>query len=61
MHLDAITFKKTLSIMLWQLMDIVHVQSGGGSKPTQEVMLARLIPYATIEENIAGYSVLELL
>jgi hypothetical protein len=60
-HLDAITFKKTLSIMLWQLMDIVHVQSGGGSKPTQEVMLARLIPYATIEENIAGYSVLELL
>jgi hypothetical protein len=23
-------------------------------------MLARLIPYATIEENIAGYSVLEL-
>ena len=42
-------------------MDIVHVQSGGGSTSTPEVLLARLIPYATIEENIAGYSVLELL
>ena len=47
--------------MLWQLMNIVHVQLGGGLTPTPEVMLARLIPYAVIEENIAGYSVLELL
>ena len=60
-HLDAITFQKALSIMLWQLMDIVHVQSGGGLTPTPKMLLARLIPYATIEEIIAGYSGLELL
>jgi hypothetical protein len=58
-HLDAIPFQKTLSIIMWQLMDIVHIQSGGGSTPTPEVLLTRLIPHAVIEENIAGHSVLE--
>jgi len=60
-HLDAITFQNTLSIILWQMMDIVHVQSGGGSTPTSDVLRARLIPYTTIEENITNYTVLELL
>ncbi len=60
-HLDAITFQKMLSILLWQMMDIVHAQSSGGSTPnTPDVLMARLIPYATIEENIASYIVLEI-
>jgi len=43
------------------MMDIVHVQSGGGSTPTPDVLLARLIPYTIIVENITNYTVLELL
>jgi hypothetical protein len=60
-HLDAISFHKTLSIIYWQMMDIVHVQSRGGLTPTPDVQLARLIPYTTIEENITNYTVLDLL
>jgi hypothetical protein len=57
-QLGAITIHKTVSILLWQMMDIVHVQSGGDSTPTLDLLLARLIPYATIEENITSYTVL---
>ena len=60
-HLDAITYHKTLSAILWQIMDIVHHQSTGGSTPTPDVLLARLVPFDTLEEKIDTYSVLELL
>jgi hypothetical protein len=60
-HLEAITFHKTLSTILWQLMDIVHWQISGGSTPTPDVLLASLTPLVTIEENLHNYNVLELL
>ncbi len=42
-------------------MDIVHHQSVGGSTPTPDVPLARLVPFDTLEGKIEDYSVLELL
>jgi hypothetical protein len=47
-HLDAITYHKTLLVILWQIMDIVHHQSTGGSTPTPDVPLARLVPFDTL-------------
>jgi hypothetical protein len=42
-------------------MDIVHHQSTGGSTPTPDVPLARLVPFDTLEEKKENDSVLELL
>ncbi len=60
-HLEAITFHKNVAAILWQLMDIVHVQTSGGSTPTPYVLLACLILLVTIEENLHNYIVLEIL
>ena len=60
-HLDAMTFHKTVAAILWQLMDMVHGQTSGGSTPTPDVPLASLIPLVTMEENMQNYTVLELL
>jgi hypothetical protein len=46
------TFHKTVSAILWQLMDMVHGQTSGGSTPTPDVPLASLIPLVTMEENM---------
>jgi hypothetical protein len=42
-------------------MDIIHPQSGGVSKPTPDVPMARLVPSNTLEEKMEDYSILELL
>ncbi len=60
-HLEAITFHKTLSAILWQLMDIVHGQTSGGSTPTPVVLLASLMPLVTIYENLHNYTILDLM
>ena len=60
-HLDSITFHNTVSAIFWQLMDIVHGQTSGGSTPTPDVPLASLIPLVTMEENMQRYTLLELL
>ena len=63
-HLDAMTYHKTMSIIFWQMMDIVHGQStssGTVATPAPDVLLARLVPFDTMEENIHTYSVLELI
>jgi len=41
-HLDSITFHKTLSAILWQLMDTVHGQTNGGSTPTPRCVFGYL-------------------
>ena len=60
-HLGSITFHKTWSAILWQLMDMVHQQTSGGSIPTPDVLMATLIPLVTMEEHMQTYTVLELL
>ncbi len=60
-HLDAMTYHKTLSAILSQIMDIVHQQSGGGSTPSPDVPLTILILFDTLEGKIEYYSVKELL
>ena len=59
-HLDSITFHNSISAIFWQLMDIIHGQTCGGSTPTPDVHLASLIPLVTMEENMQSYRVLEL-
>ena len=58
-HLDSITFYKTLSAILWQLMNMVHQQSNGGSTPTPNGLLATLVLVVTMEEHMQTYTVLE--
>ena len=58
-HLDSIPFHKAVSAIFWQLMDMVHEQTIGGSTLTPDGPLASLIPFITIEVNMHSYTVLE--
>jgi hypothetical protein len=61
-HSDAMSFHKTLSAMLWELVDIVHQQTNPGTTtPAPDVQLARLVPLAVLEDNISTYSVGQIL
>jgi hypothetical protein len=63
-HSDAMSYHKAISAILWQITDIVHSQSipaGSVATPTPDVPLARLVPLSTIEDNIATYSLGQLL
>jgi hypothetical protein len=43
-HSDAMSYHKTMSAMLWQLVDIVHQQSNPGTTtPARDLQLARLV------------------
>jgi hypothetical protein len=45
---------------MWQMMDIIHHQSSGGSATsTPNMLLARLVPLDTIEQNMVSYLVLQ--
>ena len=56
------SYHKTLSAMLWQLVDIVHQQSNPGTTtPAPDVELARLVPLTVLEDNISTYSVGQIL
>jgi len=56
------SFHKTLSVMLCQLVDIVHQQSNPGTTtPGLDVQLARLVPLTVFEDNISTYSVGQIL
>ena len=63
-HSDAMSYHKAISAILWQITDIVHSQSipaGSVVTPTPDVQLARLVPLSAIEDNIATYSLGQLL
>jgi len=52
-QLDYMVYHKTVSGILWQIMDIVHEQSNNGSgEPTPIVLLARLVPLKEMEAKM---------
>jgi hypothetical protein len=59
-HHDLAVYHKTISGILWQMMDIVHGATGSGD-PTPDVMLASLVPYKEMEEKWESYNMKELL
>jgi hypothetical protein len=52
-HFDAMSYHTTLSTILRQIMDIVDKRT-----PTPAILLARLVPLVTLEDNIQNYNVL---
>ena len=61
-HSDAIIYHKTMSTILWKLIDVIHKQSSAGYDiPAQVIPLARLVPLTTLGNNIDSFAILQLL
>jgi hypothetical protein len=61
-HHNNMHYHKTLSGILWQIMDIVHKHSSNGSgEPTPNFMLAKLVPFKEMDEKWETFIVKELL
>jgi hypothetical protein len=62
-HSDAISYHKTMSAILLQIVEIVHQQSNpsGATTPTLDAQLARRVPLAIVENNMIKYTVGQLL
>jgi hypothetical protein len=61
-HQETMKYHKTLSGILWQVMDIVqeHASNGSGD-PTPDVLLARLVPFKEMDEQWETFMIKELL
>ena len=58
-HSDAMFYHKTLSAILWQIVETVRQQSNptGATTPSLDVQLVRLVPLAIMEDNMHNYTV----
>ena len=61
-HHDHMVYHKTVSGILWHIMDIIHEQSSNGSdEPTRDVLLAILVPLKEIEAKWETFTLKDLL
>jgi membrane protein YqaA with SNARE-associated domain len=59
---ENMQYHKSLSCILWQIMDIIHEHASNGSgTPTPNVLLVRLVPFKEMDEKWETFTIKELL